>query len=272
MDDIERAKFQQVSSGIIDSHAHLLKEFYGVDRELIIQRMAELNVRQIINPAVDLKSSQELIDLAEQYSNIFIGVGLHPHQASEWDETAEETMRAHINHPKVVAVGECGLDFFYNNSPPETQMLAFKEQLKIARQFDKPVIIHCRDAWDEMLAVLDKEGKGMRGVLHCFTGDEKIVHRLQSLNDFDAYISFSGIVTFTKSAAIQAAAKVVDKNKLLVETDCPFLAPQAVRGQRNEPSYVWYVVEKLAELREETLAEIASLSAANTKRLFSLPI
>lgn len=272
MDDIERAKFQQIPSGIIDSHAHLLKEFYGTDRELIIERMAQLNVRQIINPGVDLKSSQELLELAQQHNNIFIAVGLHPHQANEWDEAAGETMRAQMNQDKVVAVGECGLDFFYNNSPPEKQIFAFQEQLKIARQFDKPVIIHCRDAWEEMLTLLAKEGKGMRGVLHCFTGDEKIVDRLQCLSDFEAYISFSGIVTFTKAAAVQAAAKVVDKNKLLVETDCPFLAPQAVRGQRNEPAYVWYVAEKLAQLRNETLSEIASLCSINARRLFGLPI
>ena len=271
MDDIERAKFQQIGSGIVDSHAHLFKEFYGTDRELIIQRMAEFNVRQIINPAVDLKSTQELLDLAQEHNNIFVALGLHPHQAIEWDEANREIMSAHIDHPKVVAVGECGLDFFYNTSPPEKQIFAFKEQLKIARQFDKPVIIHCRDAWEEMLSVLSEEGKGMRGVLHCFTGDEKIVDRLQCLPDFDAYISFSGIVTFTKSGAIQAAAKIVDKNKLLVETDCPFLAPQAVRGQRNEPAYVWYVAEKLAQLRNETLSEIASLCSTNARRLFALP-
>ena len=124
MDDIERVKFQQVGSGIIDSHAHLLKEFYGADRELIIQRMTQLNVRQIINPAVDLKSSAELLELAQQHSNIFIGMGLHPHQASEWDERVGEFMRAHMTQAKVVAVGECGLDFFYNNSPAEKQIFS----------------------------------------------------------------------------------------------------------------------------------------------------
>ena len=272
MDDIERAKFKQIDGGIIDSHAHLFKEFYGADRELIIQRMAEFNVRQIINPAVDLKSTPELLDLAQEHSNIFIALGLHPHQAIEWDENTKEILCAHIDNSKVVAVGECGLDFFYNTSPPEKQIYAFKEQLKIARQFDKPVIIHCRDAWEEMLIILSEEGKGMRGVLHCFTGDEKIAAQLQSLPDFDAYISFSGIVTFTKSVAVQSAAKIVDKNKLLVETDCPFLAPQTVRGQRNEPAYVWYVVEKLAQLRNVTLSEIALLCSANARQLFALPI
>src|SRR5579872_4048442 len=160
MDDIERTKFQQVGSGIIDSHAHLLKEFYGEERELIIQRTAELNVRQVVNPGIDVKSSQELIELAQQHDNIFIGIGLHPHQASEWDESVRNIMSTQIKQEKVVAVGECGLDFFYNNSPADKQVFAFREQLKIARQFDKPVIIHCRDAWEEMLAILDEDGKG----------------------------------------------------------------------------------------------------------------
>ncbi len=281
MDDLEAARFKipvdfanlerfkNISGGIIDSHAHLLKEFYEQERDLVIERMMAMNVRQIISPGIDMKSIPELIDLAQRYDNIFIGIGLHPHQANEWDEAACATMKDHITHNKVVAVGECGLDFFYNNSPPAQQILAFKEQLKIARQFNKPVIIHCRDAWEELLTILDGEGKGMKGVLHCFTGDERIVERLRKLVDFDAYISFSGIVTFPKATGVQAAAKIVDDDKILVETDCPFLAPQAVRGQRNEPAYVWFVAEKLAQLREQTLAEIASLSAINARRLFA---
>jgi len=268
--DIEKAKFLQIGSGIIDSHAHLLKEFYEDDVELIIQRTAELNVRQMINPAVDIKSSRELFDLAQKHNNIFVGAGLHPHQAEEWDEKSAESICSYMSEEKVVAVGECGLDFFYNKSPAEQQILAFQEQLKIARQFDKPVIIHCRDAWEKMLEILAKDGKGLRGVLHCFTGDENIVQRLQDLREFEAYISFSGIVTFTKSTSVQSAAKIVDKNRLLVETDCPFLAPQAVRGQRNEPAYVWYVAEKLAALRDESLETIASQCSINTRRLFRL--
>lgn len=268
MDQTELTKFLEISSGIIDSHAHLQKEFYADEQEIVINRMSAANVRQIVNPGVDLKSIPELIELAQRHDNIFIGLGLHPHQASEWDETAEKLIKDFITHDKVVAVGECGLDFFYNNSPPEKQIFALQAQLKIARQFNKPVIIHCRDAWDELLCVLNEEGQDIKGVLHCFTGDPAIVNRFK---DFNFYISFSGILTFPKAVAIQEAAKVVDKDRLLVETDCPFLAPQPMRGKRNEPAYVWFVAEKLAELRGQSLSEIASLACKNAQRLFSLP-
>ncbi len=268
MDKIDWNKFLSINSGIIDSHAHLQKEFYADEQEIIIDNMIAANVRQIVNPGVDLKSIPELIDLAQRHNNIFIGLGLHPHQASEWDESAEKLIKNFITNDRVVAVGECGLDFFYNNSPREKQIFALQEQLKIARQFNKPVIIHCRDAWDELLTILTEHGEEVRGVLHCFTGDQSIVNRFRR---FNFYISFSGILTFSRSTAIQEAAKIVDENRLLVETDCPFLAPHPLRGQRNEPAYVWFVAEKLAQLRNQSLAEIAAVSSRNARQLFALP-
>ncbi len=271
MHDTDLARFQDISSGIIDSHAHLVKEFFADDQEMVIKNMEAVNVRQIINPGIDLTSIPELIDLAEQNSNIYIGVGLHPHQANEWDNSSSEIIESYINHPKVVAIGECGLDFFYNNSPKESQIHALKEQLKIARRFDKPVIIHCRDAWDELFEILGQSNEPLRGVLHCFTGNPEIINRLKKLSKhIDFYVSFSGILTFPKSQEIQEAAKLVDDNKILVETDCPFLAPLPVRGKRNEPAYVWYTAEKLAQLRNQSLADIASFCKNNAQKLFSL--
>lgn len=273
MHNTELTRFQAISSGIIDSHAHLVKEFFADDQQLVIDNMNAANVKQIINPGVDLKSIPELIDLADRHKNIYIGLGLHPHQANEWDKSSCQIIESHINHPKVVAIGECGLDFFYNNSPKEIQISTLKEQLKIAHKYNKPVIIHCRDAWEELFDILANGPKPIKGVLHCFTGSDKVVEQLKELDkDIDFYVSFSGILTFPKAQEIQAAAKVVDDNKLLVETDCPFLAPHPMRGKRNEPAYVWYTAEKLAELRNQTLEEIAALCTQNAQRLFGLDV
>ncbi len=272
MRDTDMTRFQGIGAGIIDSHAHLVKEFFAEDQQSVITNMEAANVKQIVNPGVDLKSIPELLDLADRYKNIYVGLGLHPHQANEWDDTSWQIIEKQILHPKVVAIGECGLDFYYNNSPKEIQVSVLKEQIKLAHQFNKPVIIHCRDAWDDLFDILAKGPKPLKGVLHCFTGNTEIVSRFKTLvPEIDFYVSFSGILTFPKSQDIQEAAKIVDDNKLLVETDCPFLAPHPVRGKRNEPAYVWYTAEKLAQLRQQTIEHIANLCSKNAQRLFGLP-
>ena len=251
--------YQYILSGIIDSHAHVVSEFFPDDQEQVIQRSLAANIKYMVNPGVDLKSIPELITLAQKHKQIYIGVGLHPHDADQWSDVAEETIRKAAEHPKVVAIGECGLDFHFNNASPEAQLKALRQQIQI---------IHCRNAFDEMKEILKKEGKGLKGVFHCFTGSPAI---LESLADFDFYISFSGIVTFPNAKDIQAAATLVSDDRLLVETDCPFLAPQKVRGQKNEPAFVWMVAEKLAELRSTKLDQIAEICSNNARRLFGLP-
>jgi TatD DNase family protein len=271
MHDTGLTRFQNLDTQIIDSHAHIIKEFFAEDQKAIVNNMEMANVSKIINPGIDLKTIPELIELANTYDNVYIGIGLHPHQANEWNKFSAETIESYINHPKVVAIGECGLDFYYNNSPKEEQIFALKEQIKLARKFDKPVIIHCRDAWNELFEILSESKEHLSGVLHCFTGNTEVIKRLKQIGaHIDFYVSFSGILTFPKSQDIQEAAKIVENNKLLVETDCPFLAPLPVRGKRNEPAYVWYTAEKLAELRNQSLSEIANLCVENTIRLFNL--
>lgn len=275
--------YNEIKSGIIDSHAHLLLEFCAndtqevqakalellkEDQSRVIERSLAANVRQIVNPGVELKSIPELVDLAERYEQIYVGVGLHPHNASEWTDESAAAIKKAATHPKVVAIGECGLDFYYNNSSRQAQFHALREQINLAKELGKPLIIHCRDAFDELKELLLTEGKGLTAVLHCFTGNPAIV---SAFEEFDYYFSFSGIVTFPNAKDIQAAAKVVNADRLLVETDCPFLAPQKVRGQKNEPAYVWMVAEKLAELRSASLAEIAQCCSVNARRLFKLP-
>jgi TatD DNase family protein len=275
--------YNEIKSGIIDSHAHLLLEYCAdnsdetqekslallkEEQQAVIQRSFASNVRQIVNPGVDLETIPELIDLAEKHEHIYVGVGLHPHSAKNWTDQSELAIRKAAEHPKVVAIGECGLDFYYNNSSREDQFHALRRQMCIAKEVAKPLIIHCRDAFDQLKELLLAEGKGLRGVLHCFTGSPA---NLAAFEEFDLYVSFSGIVTFPKAKEVQAAAVVARKDRLLVETDCPFLAPQKVRGKKNEPAYVWMVAEKLAELRATTLSDIAQSCSDNTRALFGLP-
>lgn len=265
------AQFTLPSSGtIIDSHAHVVKEYFETDQEEVIQRAFDSGIVQMVNPGVVLHSIPELLDLADRYEQIYTAVGLHPHDAKDWTEESFDVIYRACRHPKVVAIGECGLDFFYNNSDHDAQVRALKAQIKIALETDKPIIIHCRDAWDETMTLLEEEGKGeIRGVFHCFTGGPELLPRIEKL---DFYVSFSGIVTFPKSKPIQEAAVLVREDRMLVETDCPFLAPQKVRGKKNEPSFVWYTAEKLAELRNTTLGEIAGKCRDNARALFDLPV
>ncbi len=254
---------------IIDSHAHLTWDSFAEDQQEVIERAFAEGVVQIVQAGVDLKTIPEMVTLTETYREIFIGVGLHPHDAKLWNDEADSTIRQAAEHPKVVAIGECGLDFYYNHSDRDEQLACFKAQIEIARDLNKPLIIHSRDAWEDTFQLLEEVGGGkVRGVFHCFTGGPEVLPRIEAL---DFYVSFSGIVTFASAKNIQAAAPLVKADRILVETDCPYLAPQPMRGKRNEPSYVWYVAEKLAQLRGSDLKQIAETTVANARRLFDLP-
>ena len=258
-----------MSSTIIDSHAHLGWDSFAEDRNEVIQRAFAEGVRPIVNAGVDLKGIPELLSLADEFQEIFVGIGLHPHEAKFWTDQSADEIRKAAKHQKVVAIGECGLDYFYNHSERETQLLVFSEQIKLAVELEKPLIIHTRDAWDDTFNLLREHGQGkVRGVFHCFTGGPEVIPTIKEL---DFYVSFSGIVTFPKAGDLQAAAPLVDSERLMVETDCPYLAPQGKRGKRNEPAFVWIVAEKLAQLRGVSKSEIAELTSRNARRLFSLP-
>lgn len=256
---------------IIDSHAHVVSEYFQDETDEVIQRAFDSNVVQLVNPGVVTKNIPELLEIAERYEQISVGVGIHPHDAKDWSDKEEQKILDAAKHKKVVAIGECGLDFYYNNSERDAQLYAFRQQIKIAKSLDKPVIVHCRDAWQEAFEILESEHDGgkLKGVFHCFTGGPDLMPRINAL---DFYVSFSGIVTFKNAKEIQEAAKLVANDRYLVETDCPFLAPQKMRGKRNEPSYVWMVAEKLAELRGIELDEVAGRATDNARALFKLPV
>jgi TatD DNase family protein len=246
-----------------------VREYFPEDQDQVIMRAFESGVVQMVNPGVVLSNLDELFELSRRYEQLYIAIGLHPHEAKDWNAAADETVRQAATDVKVVGIGECGLDFFYNHSDREAQLKAFSAQIRIARDMKKPIIVHCRDAWDDALGLLESEGGGeVKGVFHCFTGGPELLPRIAAL---DFYISFSGIVTFPKSHTIQEAAKQAPLNRILVETDCPYLAPQKVRGKRNEPAYVWHVAQKVSELRGQPMDLICDACCKNTRALFRLP-
>lgn len=258
-----------MNSTIIDSHAHLGWDSFQEDRAEVIQRAFDSGVCQIVQAGVDLESIKDMLALAENNHNIYNGIGLHPHEAKHWTEDSADCIRQAVKHPSVVAIGECGLDFYYNLSDKDQQIDVFKRQIQLALELSKPLIVHTRDAWEETFHILNQEGQGrLKGVFHCFTGSPE---HLPEIVKLDFYVSFSGILTFKNAQNLRAAAQIVQQDRYLVETDCPYLAPDGKRGKRNEPSFIWITAEKLAELRKISLAQVAEESSANARRLFQLP-
>lgn len=256
-------------TGIIDSHAHVMKEYFPDDQEQVIERAQELNVRQIVNPACKVEDFDELEKLIKKFDFLYGALGQHPHDAKDWQNSFSEKIEEALKTDKFVAVGECGLDFYYHNSEKAKQIAVFKEQVQIAKKVEKPIIVHCRDAWEESLEILESEkDEKLTGVFHCFTGGPELIERIKEL---DFYVSYSGIVTFKNAVEIQKSAPLVPEDRILVETDCPYLAPQAMRGKRNEPSFVWWTAQCLAQLRSTDLENIARLCTENAQNLFRLP-
>ncbi len=258
---------------LIDTHSHIADAEFSKDQEAVIKRALEADVQKMIVIGTGLDSSRRAIALAEKYPFLYATVGLHPHDAKECNDALLDQFDQLTNHPKVVGIGEAGYDFYYNHSTIEAQRHAFTEQIRLAKKKELPLVIHTRDAWEETFRLFDAENirehaENIGVVLHCFTGDKEIA--LQGTR-MGLYISFSGIMTFKNAKAIQEAASTVDLDKIVVETDAPYLAPQGFRGKRNEPAYVTTVAEKLADLRNLPYDTIARMTTENAERLFHLP-
>ena len=249
-----------------DSHAHVFWRDFDEDRDATFARAREAGVERMVLVGTNLETSRQAFELAAQEPGVFPTAGIHPHDAAAArpeDRAAIETL---CRRDDCVAVGETGLDFFKEYSPRADQEDNFRWHLELARTLEKPVIVHCRDAHDATAAIL-REHAGVRGVMHCYTmGPEELPTYL----DLGFYISFSGVVTFPKNEDNREAARQVPTERLLVETDCPFLAPQGRRGKRNEPAFVRLVLEHLAEVRGTSFDELASATHANAARLFGL--
>jgi TatD DNase family protein len=257
----------------IDSHAHIDGPEFDADREQVIQRALASSVTTILNIGTGDPHSNALeraVALGERYDSIYTAIGTHPHDARLYDDRAEEKIRALIRKSsRVIAWGEIGLDFHYDNSPRDIQLEVFGRQLRAARESNLPVIIHTREAEAETLEVLRTEFAGAErtGIFHCFSGRLELAR--QAL-DLGFMISFSGIVTFKKADDLRAVASQVPLDRLLIETDCPFLTPVPYRGKRNEPGYVVEVARCLAALRDKETEEIGRITAANFRRFFNL--
>ena len=257
---------------LIDSHCHLDNEQFAEDREAVIERALAAGVEHMVaigsgDGPPDLEAG---IRLADRYPFIYATIGVHPHDASQATAETYRQLRELMAHPKVIAMGEMGLDYHYDHSPRDVQRDVFVEQMRIARDARKPIVIHTRSAWADTITLLREhwaapDGKPqLGGILHCFSEGPR---EAEEALEIGFHISFAGIVTFPKATAIQEAARIVPAGRLLIETDAPYLAPVPKRGKRNEPAYVVETARKLAELRGVTLEEIAQTTSDNWRRL-----
>ncbi|MBN1850123.1 MAG: TatD family hydrolase [Deltaproteobacteria bacterium] len=253
---------------LIDSHAHLDLKDFQKDLDEVLERAIQEGLSHIITIGIDLESSRKALKLAHQYEFIFSSIGFHPHDADKMDADQLNQLSRMASDPKVVGWGEIGLDFFKNFSPREKQVDAFNQQLDLAVEHDLPVIIHNRDAHQETYETLRKrKDKGARGVIHCFSGDYDLAMRFM---DMGYYISIPGTVTYSKASNIQDVAARIPLERMLVETDAPFLAPVPKRGKRNEPAFVIHTAKKIAELRGMDFEEVARQTSENTRKLFGI--
>ncbi len=250
---------------LVDSHVHLDDSKFDADREQTIERARAAGVERMMaigtgdGPA-DLETA---VRFADRYEFMYATIGVHPHDASKASDETWDSLHALAKHPKVLAVGEIGLDYHYDFSPRDVQRAVFERQLEIAAENGKPIVIHTREAWDDTLEILRSRWRG-QGIMHCFTGEE--TQARQAL-DLGFHLSFGGVITFPKAEELRQAARLAPDDRILVETDCPYLAPVPHRGKRNEPAFLVETVRRLAEVRGRAPEEIAEFTTGNFERL-----
>jgi TatD DNase family protein len=255
---------------LIDSHAHIQGKEYADEREAIIARACQAGVEKIIavGGAGDMTSNAEAVALAESFPNIYATVGMHPHDAKDVGAKDLAKLKELAAHPKVVAVGETGLDYYYSHSPHDVQRRVFGQLIQMARETDLPIVVHERDAAQEAAELLRSEGSGkLRGVIHCFTGNYEAAC---AYLDLGFYLSFTGIITFKNAEPLREVVQKVPLERMLVETDSPFLTPAPHRGKRNEPAYVRFVAGTIAEIKGITLEKVAQVTTKNVQNLFKI--
>jgi len=253
---------------LVDSHCHLDFPEFSPELDTVISRARSAGVGHFLTIGTALKRFAAVRAVAETAPDIHCTVGVHPHEAAEEPLDGPEVLLAHSAHPKVVGFGESGLDYYYNHSPREAQIANFRAHIAAARQAKLPLVVHTRDAEDDTIAILTEEqaAGAFSGVIHCFTGTARLAGAALELG---FYISVSGIATFKKSDILRATLKEVPLDRLLVETDAPYLAPQPTRGKRNEPAYIVHTAAMLAELKGMSSAEMAQTTTDNFFRLFA---
>jgi TatD DNase family protein len=253
---------------LIDTHTHLDDTRYEADREATIERARQAGVGAFVTIGCDLTTSRSAVALAGSHTDVYASIGVHPHEVKHIGDGWYDDLRRLARHEKVVAYGEIGLDYHYNHSPPQEQRQRFREQVQLARELRLPVVIHTREAQEDTVSILKEEkASEIGGVFHCFSGDAWLA---KDALDLGFYLSFSGILTFANAGMLRDIAKQTPLDRLLIETDCPYLTPIPHRGKRNEPAFVSHVAKQLAVIRPElSVEEIAQVTSDNARRLFT---
>ena len=252
-------------SPLIDTHAHLNMDKYQGDLDEVIQRALDADVRTIVNIGCDVPSSEKAVRLANRYDSLWVAVGIHPHDANTLDHKAIGKLKELAEDDKVIAIGETGLDFYRDLSPRDVQREAFGKQIRLAKEVDLPVVVHLRNANQEGLEILKAQAVN-RGVLHCFSGS---LEQAREAVELGFYLGFDGPITFNSPKLI-SVLKEIPKERILLETDCPYLTPKPHRGKRNEPSYLKFICQKAASELGLTYDDLARLTTTNAKTLFRL--
>jgi TatD DNase family protein len=255
---------------LIDSHAHIQGKEYAGEVETVIARAREAGIDKIIavGGAGEMSSNHDAVALASLYDDVYAAVGMHPHDAKDVGPEELKSLRELTIHPKVIAVGETGLDYYYSHSPHDVQRRVFMDFINLARQAGLPLIVHERDAAQDAAQLLRSEGTGdLRGVIHCFTGNYEAAC---AYLDLGFYLSFTGIITFKNAEPLRDVVRQVPLKKILIETDSPYLTPVPHRGKRNEPAYVRLVAEAVAIIKSVSLEEVAQITSGNARELFSI--
>ncbi len=255
---------------LIDSHAHIQGKEYAGEAEAVIERARAAGVEKIIavGGAGDMSSNTEAVALADSFPNIYATVGMHPHDAKDVGADELRALRALTSQPKVIAVGETGLDYYYNHSPHEVQCRVFTQFIRMARETGLPIVVHERDAAQEAAELLRSEGgRELHGVIHCFTGNYEAAC---AYLDLGFYLSFTGIITFKNAEPLRQVVRQVPLERMLVETDSPYLTPVPHRGKRNEPAYVRLVAETVASVKSISVEDVARVTTENVQNLFKI--
>jgi TatD DNase family protein len=253
-----------------DSHAHLTDERFAPDRDAVLRRARESGLRAIVTVVAHLGDGDACAELAAAHPDVHFAAGLHPHEAKHWTPQVAADLRRLAARPKFAALGEIGLDYHYNHSPPREQRAAFREQILLARDLRVPIVVHTREAWDDTFALLqDENAAAAGGVFHCFSGGPKEAERALALG---FSLSFAGPVTFKNAGPLAEAASAVPLDRLLIETDAPYLSPHPHRGQRNEPARVVHVAARIAELRGTSPEAIGEAATRNLERVFRIEV
>jgi TatD DNase family protein len=252
---------------LIDTHAHVQDEKFDEDRAEVIERAMAAGVERIINIGDTIESSARAVKLAQDYAGVYAAVGIHPQEAGKMMASHDDLLASWAELPKVVAIGEIGLDYYYENCSRQCQHDVFVRQLDIARQMHLPVSIHDREAHGDLMEIIKKEGKGINGVIHCFSGSWEMARELLKRG---WYLGIDGPLTFKNAAKLPEIVQQIPLERLLVETDSPYLAPVPKRGHRNEPAFVRFIAEKAAEIRGIAFEEFAAATTQNARDLFGI--